>query len=150
MEEILNNLLGKKFNYQNKLILIKSWKKVNSIYVVISDKKTYNFYESEIKGFVESLQLVRIQLKQGVVEKRQIELNNKKMENSEKIEENKATEVKDEDLKDDFDIKQTLIETIKKVKSDKGYIPQANAICNISTQLINLKKIDFLILSKKQ
>lgn len=124
-------------------------KMLNIEFIVISDKKTYNFYDSEIKGFVESLQLVRVQLKQGVIEKRQIELNNKKMENSEIFQENKQSDVKDEDLKDQFDIKETLIETIKKVKSDKGYIPQANTICNITNQLINLKKLEFLTQLKK-
>jgi hypothetical protein len=149
MEEILNNLIDKQFSYENKIILIKSWKKVNSIYVIISDKRTYNFYQSEIQKFVNSLELVRVKLKEGVLEARQLQLNNLKMENSEKFEENKISDVKNDNLKEEFDIKEVLIDTIKKVKTDKGYIPQANTICNITTQLINLKKIEFLIESKK-
>jgi adenylate kinase len=149
MEEILNNLIDKQFSYENKIILIKSWKKVNSIYVIISDKRTYNFYQSEIQKFVNSLELVRVKLKEGVLEARQLQLNNLKMENSEKFEENKISDVKNDNLKEEFDIKEVLIDTVKKVKTDKGYIPQANTICNITTQLINLKKIEFLIESKK-
>jgi len=149
MEEILNNLIDKQFSYENKIILIKSWKKVNSIYVIISDKRTYNFYQSEIQKFVNSLELVRVKLKEGVLEARQLQLNNLKMENSEKFEENKISDVKNDNLKEEFDIKEVLIDTIKKVKTDKGYIPQANTICNITTQLINLKKIEFLTSSKK-
>jgi adenylate kinase len=95
------------------------------------------------------LELVRVKLKEGVLEARQLQLNNLKMENSEKFEENKISDVKNDNLKEEFDIKEVLIDTIKKVKTDKGYIPQANTICNITTQLINLKKIEFLIESKK-
>jgi hypothetical protein len=155
MEEVLNRLLQKQFDYKGKLIVIKSWKKVNSIYVVICDKRTYNFYENEIVEFVNSLQELRVKLKEGVLEKRQKELNQKKMENQklEKVEEFKepinsdfnATEPK----KEDFDIKEVLYQAIRDVKANKGYIPQANTICNITTQLINLKKIEFLISSKK-
>jgi hypothetical protein len=155
MQEILNRLLQKQFDYKGKLIVIKSWKKVNSVYVVISDKRTYNFYESEIIDFVNSLQEVRVKLKEGVLEKRQKELNQKKMEN-EKIEKAEgAKEVVDSDFnsaefkKEDFDIKEVLYQAIRDVKANKEYIPQANAICNITTQIINLKKIDFLISSKK-
>ena len=115
MEEILNNLIDKQFSYENKIILIKSWKKVNSIYVIISDKRTYNFYQSEIQKFVNSLELVRVKLKEGVLEARQLQLNNLKMENSEKFEENKISDVKNDNLKEEFDIKEVLIDTIKKV-----------------------------------
>jgi len=141
MEEILNSLIDKKFNYRDKVITIKSWKKINSTYVVISDKRTYNFYESEINDFVSSLIAVKVKLKQGVLEKRQIELNTKKMENT-SVNENVVEQAK-------FDIKEVLYQAIKDVKANKGYIPQANAICNITTQIINLKKIEFLIQSKK-
>jgi uncharacterized radical SAM superfamily Fe-S cluster-containing enzyme len=156
MEEVLNRLLQKQFDYKGKLIVIKSWKKVNSIYVVICDKRTYNFYENEIVEFVNSLQAVSVKLKAGVLEKRQKELNQKNMENQ-KLE--KAQEVKEpvnsyfdttEPKKEEFDVKEVLYQAIRDVKANKGYIPQANAICNITTQIINLKKIDFLISSKKQ
>lgn len=141
MEEILNSLIDKKFNYRDKVITIKSWKKINSSYVVISDKRTYNFYESEINGFISSLIAVRVELKQGVLEKRQIELNTKKMENT--------VVNKDVVEQDEFDIKAVLIDAIKEVKYSPKYIPQANTICNITSQLISLKKIEYLMQSKK-
>lgn len=157
MEEILNNLIGKQFSYENKIILIKSWKKVNSIYVIISDKRTYNFYQSEIQKFINSLEIVRVKLKEGVLEKRQLELKNKQMETSDYKEENKMPKqevevvqvVKNYDLEKDFDIEKFLISAIIKVKDNKEYIPQANAICNLASQLINLKKVEFLLSYKK-
>jgi hypothetical protein len=41
-----------------------------------------------------------------------------------------------------FDIQNILIEAIERVRIDKDYIQQANAICNITSQLINIKKLD--------
>jgi len=41
-----------------------------------------------------------------------------------------------------FDIQSILIETIERVRVDKDYIQQANAICNITSQLINIKKLE--------
>lgn len=46
-------------------------------------------------------------------------------------------------IKEDFfDIRTILIETIEMVRVDKDYIQQANAICNITSQLINIKKLE--------
>ena len=35
-----------------------------------------------------------------------------------------------------------LFETLEKVRVDKDYIPQANAICNVVSQMINVQKIE--------
>lgn len=142
MQQLLNDLLGKQYRYKDKFITIKSWKKINSTYVIISDKRTYNFYENEILGFVNSLQRVLVKLKEGVLEKRKMDrIKNVKMEN---------LIINDEEIKkEELDIKEVLFNTIKKVQNDKSYIAQANAICNITSQLINLKKLQLLIQSKK-
>lgn len=142
MQQILNDLLGKQYRYKDKFITIKSWKKINSTYVIISDKRTYNFYENEIVVFVNSLERVLVKLKEGVLEKRKMDrIKNVKMEN---------LVINNEEInKEELDIKDVLFNTIKKVQNDKSYIAQANAICNITSQLINLKKLQLLIQSKK-
>jgi len=40
-----------------------------------------------------------------------------------------------------FDLKTFLIETIQRVKSDPGFVKQANSICSLSSQLINIEKL---------
>jgi len=132
MQQKLNLLINKKFNYKNKIITITKWKKVGVIYVVFTDKQTYNFFENEIDLFIDNLIPVRVKLKEGILEKRQLEL--KKMEVQQtysNIEEKKET-----------DLSLILLDTIQKVQKDKTYINQANAICNVVSQMINIKKLE--------
>ena len=144
MEQKLNLLINQKFNYKNKIITIIKWKKVGITYVVFTDKQTYNFYESEIDLFIEQLQPVIVKLKEGVLEKRQLELKNvsiqvKKDElKPNKMEENEKNIVPIQEN----DLSVILLDTIQKVQKDKTYINQANAICNVVSQMINIKKLE--------
>lgn len=144
MQERLDLLIDKKFNYKDKIITITKWKRVGTTYVVFSDKQTYNFFESEIDLFIEQLQPVRVKLKEGVLEKRQMELKNvsiqvKKDElNPNKMEENEKNIVPIQEN----DLSVILLDTIQKVQKDKTYINQANAICNVVSQMINIKKLE--------
>ena len=144
MQERLDLLIDKKFNYKDKIITITKWKRVGTTYVVFSDKQTYNFFESEIDLFIEQLQPVRVKLKEGVLEKRQLELKNvsiqvKKDElNPNKMEENEKNIVPIQEN----DLSVILLDTIHKVQKDKTYINQANAICNVVSQMINIKKLE--------
>ena len=132
MQQKLNLLINQKFNYKNKIITIIKWKKVGITYVVFTDKQTYNFYESEIDLFIEQLQPVIVKLKEGVLEKRQLELKNMEVKQTySNIEEKKET-----------DLSVILLDTIQKVQKDKTYINQANAICNVVSQMINIKKLE--------
>jgi len=137
MEEKLNQLIGKEYKYKDKLIIIKRWGIVNTNVIIYTDKQTYNFYESEIDEFINELQLIRVKLKEGVLEKRQNELKN--MENTPNIRtvSNEST-----------DLSVILLDTIQKVQKDKTYINQANAICNVVSQMINIKKLELLIKKK--
>jgi len=135
MQERLDLLIDKKFNYKDKIITITKWKRVGTTYVVFTDKQTYNFFENEIDLFIEQLQPLRVKLKEGVLEKRQLEL--KKMEVQQtysNIEE-----------KEEQDLSIILLDTIQKVQKDKDYIGQANAICNVVSQMINIKKLELQI-----
>ena len=144
MQQKLNLLIDKKFSYKDKIITITKWKRVGTTYVVFSDKQTYNFFESEIDLFIEQLQPVRVKLKDGVLEKRQMELKNvsiqvKKDElNPNKMEENEKNIVPIQEN----DLSVILLDTIQKVQKDKTYINQANAICNVVSQMINIKKLE--------
>ena len=144
MQERLDLLIDKKFNYKDKIITITKWKRVGTTYVVFSDKQTYNFFESEIDLFIEELLPLRVKLKEGVLEKRQLELKNvsiqvKKDElNPNKMEENEKNIVPIQEN----DLSVILLDTIQKVQKDKTYINQANAICNVVSQMINIKKLE--------
>ena len=144
MQERLDLLIDKKFNYKDKIITITKWKRVGTTYVVFTDKQTYNFFEGEIDLFIDNLIPVRVKLKEGVFEKRQLELKNvsiqvKKDElKTNKMEENEKNIVPIQEN----DLSVILLDTIQKVQKDKTYINQANAICNVVSQMINIKKLE--------
>ena len=134
MTEKLNELVDKEYNYKGVNILIQKVKCVNGTFVVMTDKRTYNFLKDEVDIFISELKdkkNVSIQVKKD-------ELNPNKMEENEKnivpIQEN--------------DLSVILLDTIQKVQKDKTYINQANAICNVVSQMINIKKLE-LQLKKK-
>ena len=154
MIQELKELIGRKFSYKDKEILIKNTKRVSGVYVVITDKKTYNFFESEVPFFLkEIVEIPRVKLKDGVLEKRQLELKNvsiqeKKHElNTNKMENNKKNIAPIQEA--NLNVRNVLMETLDKVRTDKSYIPQANAICNVVAQMINIQKLELSIKNKK-
>ena len=135
MQQKLNLLIDKKFNYKDKIITITKWKKVGVTYVVLTDKQAFNFYLSELVIFLDELQPVRVKLKEGVLEKRQVELKNMEhTPNTPNTLSEKST-----------DLSEILLDTIQKVQKNKEYINQANAICNVVSQMINIKKLEIQI-----
>lgn len=154
MIQELKELIGRKFSYKDKEILIKNTKRVSGVYVVITDKKTYNFFESEVPFFLrEIVEIPRVKLKEGVLEKRQLELKNvsiqeKKHElNTNKMDNNEKNIAPIQEA--NLNVRNVLIETLDKVRTDKSYIPQANAICNVVAQMINIQKLELSIKNKK-
>ena len=154
MIEQLKELIGRKFSYKDKEILIKNVKKVSGVYVILTDNKTYNFFESEVPFFLkEIVEVPRVKLKEGVLEKRKLELKNvsiqeKKLElNTNKMDNNEKNIVSIQE--DSLNVRNVLMETLNKVRTDKSYIPQANAICNVVAQMINIQKLELSIKSKK-
>lgn len=132
MLENLKMLIGKKYKYRGIDITIKNVKIVSGIYIVFTDKRTYNFFENETNVFINELKNLPIKEKKYEI---------KPME--EQIIQTKNTSTQDADLSS------ILLETISKVQRDKTYIAQANAICNVVTQMINIKKLELMIQSKK-
>lgn len=154
MIQQLKELIGRKFSYKDKEILIKNTKRVSGVYVILTDKKTYNFFESEIPFFLkEIVEIPKVKLKEGVLEKRQLELKNvsiqeKKHElNTNKMENNEKNIAPIQEA--NLNVRNVLMETLDKVRTDKSYIPQANAICNVVAQMINIQKLELSIKNKK-
>lgn len=154
MIQQLKELIGRKFSYKDKDILIKNVKRVSGVYVVLTDSKTYNFFETEVPFFLkEIVEMPRVKLKEGVLEKRQLELKNvsiqeKKHElNTNKMENNEKNIVPIQEA--NINVRNVLLETLEKVRIDKSYIPQANAICNVVAQMINIQKLELSIKNKK-
>lgn len=139
MIQELKELIGKRFSYKDKEILIKNAKRVSGVYVVLTDSKTYNFFESEVPFFLkEIIEIPRVKLKPEALEKRKMEISKKESQPS-----NTQTDVQK------FDINSVLIETIEKVRKDRSYVQQANTICNVVTQMINIQKLELQMKSKK-
>lgn len=128
MQQKLNLLIDKKFNYKDKIITITKWKKVGVTYVIFTDKQTYNFFETEIDLFIDELIDYTEKPKKQFI-----------MENTLNV-----RTVSEQQT----DLSVILLDTIDKIQKDKNYIGQANAICNVVTQMINIKKLE-LQLKKK-
>ena len=138
MIEQLKELIGRKFSYKDKEILIKNAKRVSGVYVILTDHKTYNFFESEVPFFIkEIIEIPRVKVKPEALQIRKMELQNNQ---------SKTEIIRTENL--NFDIKGVLFDTLEKVKSDKAFIPQANAICNVVTQMINVQKLEMQLKNK--
>jgi hypothetical protein len=121
----LKELIGKSFLYKGVEITINDVRFVSTTYVVKTNKRAYNFFESEVETFLSELKNVPIQVKKQ-------ELKPTKMEN---IEKNIVTIQQTE-------LSEILLDTIYKIQTDKEYVQQANAICNVITQMINVKKLE--------
>jgi hypothetical protein len=121
----LKELIGKSFLYKGVEIKINDVRLVSTTYVLKTNKRTYNFFENEIETFLSELKNVPIQVKKH-------ELKPIKMEEKEK----NIVTIQQTDLS------QILLDTIYKIQTDKEYVQQANAICNVITQMINVKKLE--------
>lgn len=155
MIQQLKELIGKRFSYKEKEILIKNAKRVSGVYVVLTDNKTYNFFESEVPFFLkEIVEIPRVKLKEGVLEKRQLELKNVSIQEKKHELNTNQMENKEKNIaptqESNLNVRNVLMETLDKVRVDKSYIPQANAICNVVAQMINIQKLELQIKSKKQ
>ena len=132
MLQKLIDLIDKEFEYRGKNITIIKVKYVGTSFVVFTNRQTMNFFENEVDTFINELQEVKIkQIKKFTP----MEITTK--------EEVKGIAVTS-------NIKQTLLDTLEKVKRDKDYIPQANAICNVVSQMINVMKVEIQILNNKK
>lgn len=128
MENKLNELIDRTFDYKGNCITIKKWKLVSGSYVIFTDKRTYNFFSSEIERFfLELKETTKEEHTEITEQKEQVEIAIKQENN---------------------EIKDILLNTIRLVQADKAYIGQANAICNVVTQMVNIKRLEINLKSK--
>jgi hypothetical protein len=127
----LKELIGKSFLYKGIEITINDVKLVSTTYVVKTNKRAYNFFENEVDMFISELKNVPIQVK-----KHELKAN--------KTEENEKNNVPIQQK----DLSVILLDTIEKIQNDKEYVQQANAICNVVTQMINVKKLEIQLNGK--
>lgn len=127
MLEKLEELIGNKYLYQGKEITINKVKKISASFVIITNIRTFNFYESEANTFISELKQVNTFKTLPQMES-----------NSQVIQQNEDK------------IKQVIFDAIAQVKNNKEYVQQANAICNLTSQLINIKKLELQMLAKSK
>lgn len=153
MLEKLNQLIGITFEYRGKNIVISKVKYVGTSFVIFTNRQTMNFFENEVDIFISELKPFEEKIKIAPIQVKKDELNPNKMEENQKnivpMQENKPKE-EPKGLAVTSNIKLTLLETMEKVKVDKSYIQQANAICNITSQMINILKVELQILNTKK
>lgn len=121
----LESIVGKNFSYKGKNIEILKYKPVGGTNVVIFMPSPKNFLESELENFFDELgSPLEEELKLN-----QVAIPEKKLQVFEPTKENET-------------VKATLLETLQKVKEDKNYIPQAQAICGIVNQIVSVQKTE--------
>lgn len=127
--ENLKAHIGKKYNYLSNNLEIRNIKIIQGKYVILTDIKTFVFHEFDITNFFKDLKPY------------------KEPKKFKPMLDNKTDLIKKDVTEDKDDIKSILFDAINRVKDNKEYVAQANAICNITSQLISIKKLE--ILNKK-
>jgi hypothetical protein len=119
--------LDQEYQYKGKKYKIRNIKKNFDKTVILTDKQHFVFTENEFIEFKNKIKPLF-----SFPDK-----NEKNIIKTIKMEEKKELSVTGQD-----DIKQILFDAIQEVKKNKDYVQQANAICNITSQLINIKKLE--------
>lgn len=125
----LDAIVGKTFNYLGKNVTIDSYKEVGAANVVVFMPNPRNFLISEIPDFLFDLaeplekDLTPAQV---AVPKTELQVF--------------------EPTKENATVKATLLEALEKVKTDPSYIAQAQAVCNVVSQIVNVQKTEIQML----
>lgn len=127
----LDEVVGKEFNYKGKDVTITKYKDVGGTNIVIfMDDRPTNFLLSEIDDFLKDLYpplKKEVTPAQIVVPKNDLLVFEPTRENNE--------------------IKNMLLETLRRVKEDKDYIPQAQAVCGVVNQMVNIQRTEIQMLN---
>jgi hypothetical protein len=126
----LDNIVGKTFNYRGKNITIEKYKEVNGINVVIFCPQPINLLIPEAQNFFDNL------FEPTVKEKTEVQVLVPKQQL-----------VTFEPTKENTKIKETLLETLEKIKTDPSFLPQASAICEVVSQMVAVQKNEIQMLS---
>jgi hypothetical protein len=116
--------IGKKYNYNGQNIVIEEIKEVFGKTVILTDKRAFSFVNDVQEKFFNKLKPYK----------------EKKVFKMSSVQE--TTPIKE--YQSDDEIKNILFDAITRVQNDAGFVKQANAICNITSQLISIKKLELL------
>jgi len=125
----LKSLIGNSYKYKDVIFIVEDIKQNKDIYIVYTNKRTYTFFENEVDVFLSEISIITLMKKEVLTPK----TDNKLIQ----------------PIKED-NLSVILLDTIHKIQSDKDYVNQANAICNVITQMINVKKLEIQIKNLKQ
>lgn len=131
LKDKLDNVVGKPYNYHGKNITIEKYKEVagTNVVIFVNGSPFKNLYFSELEEFLNDLCVPAAE----ILKPQQIAVPEQKLKVFEPTKENE-------------EIKQTLMDTLKKVKTDASYIPQATAICNVVSQIVTVQKTEIQML----
>lgn len=131
IEVKLEVLKNKYFKYNGVDYEYKGFKPVGANIIIYTDKKTLNFFPSELDGFLEAItfQETAIEDRQKLPSKyKDVVVSSK---TSLDIYEPTETQKK---------LQEALLSSLSKVQESPNHIPQAKCVCDIANTLINMEK----------
>lgn len=130
----LEDLVGKTIFFQGQNHKIEKWKLVGGNYCIVTNARTLQFYPSEIQ--LQFLDKIEDEQAAEVI-RRYSHLQNYSSQHN--TTSNNFAIVLPEENKV---IKQTLLDVLKKVKDDPGYLAQAKAVCEVTNTMVNVHKAE--------
>lgn len=130
---------GKVFKYEGKIYEIKNAKKVTNNFVLLTDKRTFNFWEIELKIFVESVEFISgEQMGEMLVEAKNPAPAPVVMSDSLKLE-NYWLPKSSMRAKDALDSMLDIFSNPKNIS--KEMIEKADALCKLSDKIVSVEKL---------
>ena len=129
----LDSFIGQTVHYEKQNITIKKYKEVAGCICIVTDVRTLQFYPEEVQ--------------EKFIDKISDEKEKGTFIPPSRIEKQSFVALPDENVT----IKSSLLEALKKVKEDPGYLAQAKSICEITNALVNVQKteIEMIKISKE-
>lgn len=125
----LDDLVGQEFFFQGQNLKLEKWKLVGGNYCIVTNARTLQFYPSEIQ----------LQFLDKIEDAQAAEVIRKFHQPIEAVVPKGLTVILPEENKV---IKETLLDTLKKVKDDPSYLAQAKAVCEITNTIVNVFKAE--------
>ena len=129
LENRLNAIVGKPFNFKGKNVVVEKYKLVSGTNCVVFMPGPHNFLISEIDAFLDAL------FDPTEKDKTEVQIVVPKQEL-----------ITFEPTKENAIVKATLLDTLERIKTDPGYLPQAREICNVVNQIVLVQKNEIQML----
>lgn len=151
LEQQLLNIRGEYIKYDTKTYGVINFKKMTGSIVIYTDKRTFNFLNSEIDDFLENIEVIETKqpFKANIAASAfNIDSSTEKLPT---IKENKSLALYQQ-TDAQKQIQSSLLDMLKKVQENPKIIPQAKAVCEIANAMVNMEKtqIQLLRLSKRK